>query len=74
MNQLDLKGRKAVVTGAAQGIGRSVAERLISSGAEVVIWDFDPALASATAKEIGAGFVEVDVTDWPAVETAKDQT
>jgi 3-oxoacyl-[acyl-carrier protein] reductase len=33
MNQIDLKGRKAVVTGGAQGIGFSIASRLIASGA-----------------------------------------
>ncbi|NNE24078.1 MAG: SDR family oxidoreductase [Rhizobiales bacterium] len=74
MNELDLKGQKAVVTGGAQGIGRAASERLIASGAEVVIWDFDASLAAATAKEIGAISIEVDVTDWNAVEAAKDQT
>lgn len=74
MNELDLKGQNAVVTGGAQGIGRAVSERLIASGAEVVIWDFDAGLATETAKEIGATAIEVDVTDWSAVEAAKDQT
>ena len=37
MNQIDLKGRKAIVTGGAQGIGRAVAERFIASGAEVTL-------------------------------------
>ncbi|MDH3741433.1 MAG: SDR family oxidoreductase [Hyphomicrobiales bacterium] len=74
MNELDLKGQKAVVTGGAQGIGRAVSERLIASGAEVVIWDFDAELAAATAQEIGAISIEVDVTDWTAVEAARDQT
>ena len=41
MNKIDLEGRTAIVTGAAQGIGRAVAERLIASGAEVMIWDMD---------------------------------
>ena len=39
MNQIDLKGRVAVITGGAQGIGYAVAERMLKSGASVVLWD-----------------------------------
>ena len=39
MNQLDLKGRVAVITGGAQGIGYATAERMLQSGASVVLWD-----------------------------------
>ena len=70
MNQIDLKGRRAVVTGGAQGIGRAVAERCIASGAEVILWDADATLGAATAGEIGDRFVQVDVTDWEAVRAA----
>ncbi len=52
-NAIDLKGRNAVVTGGAQGIGRAVVERFIQSGAKVAIWDFDIARAEKTAKENG---------------------
>ena len=41
MNQIDLKGRVAVITGGAQGIGYAVAERMLASGASVVLWDID---------------------------------
>ena len=44
MNQIDLKGRVAVITGGAQGIGDAVAERMLQSGASVVLWDIDAAL------------------------------
>ena len=41
MNQIDLKGRVAVITGGAQGIGYAAAERMLKSGASVVLWDID---------------------------------
>lgn len=43
----------AVITGAAQGIGRSIAERFLSEGAKVVIADIDENRLNATAREIG---------------------
>ena len=58
MNQLDFKGRSAVVTGGLQGIGAAIAKRLESSGAKVRIWD------------IAAKKDRVDVTDAAAVERA----
>lgn len=45
-NAIDCKGRVAVVTGAAQGIGFAVADRLAASGATVVVWDRDESLAA----------------------------
>ena len=47
MNQIDLKGRRAVVTGAAQGIGLSITQRLLASGAYVCLWDLDGGLLGA---------------------------
>jgi len=41
VNQIDLAGRVAVITGAAQGIGYAAAERMLASGASVVLWDID---------------------------------
>lgn len=70
MNQIDLNGRKAIVTGGAQGIGRAVAERFIASGAKVVLWDRDLDLSRATADEIGATAVDVDVTSPQAIDMA----
>ena len=43
MNQIDLKGRVAVITGGAQGIGFAAAERMLKSGASVALWDIDAA-------------------------------
>ena len=58
MNQLDFKGRSAVVTGGLQGIGAAIAKRLESSGAKVMVWDL------AAKKDA------IDVSDAGAVERA----
>jgi NAD(P)-dependent dehydrogenase (short-subunit alcohol dehydrogenase family) len=78
MNRIDLGGRRAVVTGAAQGIGRAIGERLLRSGAAVALWDKDPAELEVARAELGtlggtAGVV-VDVTQLPAVEAAVAET
>lgn len=74
MNQVDLSGKVAAVTGGAQGIGRAAVERMIASGAKAAIWDRDAALAEATAKEVGATAVIVDMTDWQSVQAAEAET
>ena len=76
MNQIDLNGRCAVVTGGAQGFGRAITERFVASGAKVAIWDHDRPFAEKTAGEIGAGATAfaVDVSDLAQVEKARDAT
>lgn len=76
MNQLDFQGRTAIVTGGAQGIGLSIAQRLIASGARVRIWDRDQALLSKTVASLGgkASGDAVDVTDPGAIERATRAT
>ena len=70
----------AIVTGAAQGIGRAIATRLASEGCTVVIADLNPEAANATAAEIGAAYggstlaLPVDVTDRAAVEAMLAET
>jgi len=61
MNQLDLKGRCAVVTGGLIGIGAAIVKRLEASGARVAVWDVNDA-------------DKTDVTDPAAIQRALDRT
>jgi NAD(P)-dependent dehydrogenase (short-subunit alcohol dehydrogenase family) len=78
MNQIDLNGRHAVVTGGAQGIGLSVATRLLQSGASVSIWDCNGAVletAIQQLKTIGRVTGEVvDVSEVSSVNRAVKST
>ena len=66
MNQIDLNGRLAVVTGGAQGIGYAIAKRFIASGARVVLWDRDGDAAGRAAESLG------QAASARAVELAED--
>ena len=78
MNTIDLDGRRAIVTGAAQGIGFAVAGRLLASGAAVSLWDRDATLLEEAHAELaGGGALHracVDVTDAEAVAAALEGT
>jgi NAD(P)-dependent dehydrogenase (short-subunit alcohol dehydrogenase family) len=70
MNQIDLTNRHAIVTGGAQGIGLSIAQRFLASGASVTLWDRDRELLTATVRELdGRGTVDAVTTDVTDVET-----
>lgn len=57
-----LKGRSAVITGGASGIGLATARRFAAEGANVVIADLDPASGQRAAEEVSGLYVKVDVT------------
>ncbi|MGW4897730.1 3-oxoacyl-ACP reductase [Kitasatospora sp. NPDC004240] len=62
-----LDGRVAVITGAGSGIGLATARRFAAEGAKVVCADLDAETGAKAANEVGGLFVQVDVTDEPAV-------
>ena len=73
MNSYDFKDRVAIITGGGQGIGLTVAERMLRSGGKVSIWDRDEKLL----KEMSARFdssqlqvLKVDIGDLKSVESA----
>ena len=72
MNQLDFRGRHAVVTGGATGLGYAIAQRLIHSGGSVTLWDRDEAGARKAAAALGsaASAVAVDVSRHESVRAA----
>ena len=72
---IDLGGRRALVTGAGQGVGRGIARTLATAGADVVVNDLVEERAAAVVAEIAAeggrgSVAPFDVTDWAAVHEA----
>ena len=77
MNQFDLKGRNAIVTGGASGIGHAIAKRLAQSGASVAIWDMNEKIMADAVKSLGGvktHTAKVDVTKLDQVEAAFKST
>ncbi len=65
-----LKGKRAVITGAAQGLGQALAQRMSDEGAQVMIGDMNLKGAKETALMLkGSGAFSLDVTDYAACET-----
>jgi 3alpha(or 20beta)-hydroxysteroid dehydrogenase len=74
MTDTSLKGRKALVTGGAQGLGEGMARALAAAGAKVGVADLQDDLGAKVAESLGPehGFVHLDVTDdggWEAAVT-----
>ncbi len=70
---IDLEGRRSIVTGAGQGVGRAIALTLAEAGAHVGVNDIVPAMADGVVEEISAAggqasAVPFDVTDFAQVE------
>ena len=76
MNQLDLNGRHAVITGGATGLGFAIAQRMLASGGSVTLWDRDDKALTRACGELGAkaGSVQVDVGDHASVVAAVKKT
>ena len=76
---ITLTGKVAVVTGAAQGIGRAITERLARNGANVMMADLQIEKTEAAAEEIAASTgqriiaAQVDVSDRDSVKAMVDQ-
>lgn len=75
-NQL-LKGKKIVVTGGGRGLGRAMAKKFISEGANVLIAGRNESTLMATAKDLGCKYQIIDVSDTSSFATfignAKEQ-
>jgi NAD(P)-dependent dehydrogenase (short-subunit alcohol dehydrogenase family) len=76
MNQIDLSGKTAVVTGGGRGIGLAIAQRMVRSGARVAVWDNEPARTAtgSEAGKIGAAGFTVDVGSAGSVARAVADT
>jgi 3-oxoacyl-[acyl-carrier protein] reductase len=76
MNQLDMRGRHAVITGGATGLGYAIAQRMLASGASVTLWDRDTSALSKACAELGsqAHGVTMDVGEHASVVAAVSQT
>lgn len=65
---MSAKERRALVTGGASGIGAAIVRRLRANGDQVTFCDRDEATGQILARETGAAFVRLDVTDFDAVD------
>jgi len=78
MNQIDLNGKNAIVTGGARGIGLAITQRLLASGANVTMWDRDQSALDATIKALNlkdrVHAVAVDIANADSVRDAGEKT
>jgi len=74
MNKIDLKDKVAVVTGGGQGFGLAIVNRLLNSGAEVIIWDMDEKLLNNLDLKGKIHKIVTNVTDYQSVEKATNES
>ena len=72
---MDIKGKSALVSGGASGLGAATVRMLVSAGARVTIADVNEQAGKALAQELGdaASFVKMDVTSEKEVQNAVDE-
>lgn len=78
MNRIDLNQRHAVITGGGQGIGFSIAARLLDSGASVSLWDCDGEVLNTAIRKLGpsdrVALEVVDISEPDSVDAATKST
>jgi len=77
MNDYNLTGRRAIVTGGAQGFGYAITKRFIESGAEVIIWDIDQKAIDKALRELSSKKCShqiVDVTNFDDITKNIEKT
>jgi NAD(P)-dependent dehydrogenase (short-subunit alcohol dehydrogenase family) len=67
-----LQGKRIIITGAVSNIGKEAAKSFVDEGAKVVIGDINEETGQQTAKELGAHFIKVDVTQEKSVSDFVD--
>ncbi len=75
---MKLENKVAIITGAAQGIGKGVAERFVKEGAKIAIWDINAELGAQVAKTLDSSgekvkFYQVNTVDFEATQKAAQQ-
>ena len=71
---MDINGVAAIVTGGGSGLGRATAEMLVQKGAKVTIFDLNAEAGTTAAKEMGASFRSVNVSDDAGVAEALESS